>query len=59
MLETVTRTLAARGHSVTLYELERQGIRKALDELGVSQTDLGFKGCTLIYRRHIEDMPLA
>jgi len=59
MLETVTRALAARGHDASLYELERRGIRKVLDELGLSQADLGLKGCTLIYRRRIEDMPLA
>ncbi|MFI5341579.1 MAG: hypothetical protein ACHQ7N_17290 [Candidatus Methylomirabilales bacterium] len=59
MLETVTRALAARGHDVSLYELERRGIRKTLDESGLSQADLGLKGCSLIYRRRIEDMPLA
>ncbi len=59
MLETVSRALAMRGHDVSLYELERGGIRKGLDELGLSQADLGLTGCTLIYRRRIEDMPLA
>lgn len=59
MLETVTRALAARRHDVSLYELERRGIRKVLDELGLSQADLGLTGCSLIYRRHVEDMPLA
>jgi len=59
MLETVTRALAARGHAVSASELERRGIRRVLDELGLSQADLGLKGCTLIYRRRVEDMPLA
>jgi hypothetical protein len=59
MLETVTRALLARGRRVSLYELERRGIRAALDELGVSRADLGLQGCTLIYRRRVEDMPLA
>ena len=59
MLETVTRALLARGHRVSLYELERRGIQKGLDELGLSRADLGLQGCTLIYRRRVEDMPLA
>lgn len=59
MLETVTRALLARGHRVSLYELERGGIRKRLDELGLHPADLGLQGCTLIYRRRVEDMPLA
>ncbi len=59
MLETVTRALAARGHTVSLYELERRGIQKVLSELGLSLSDLRLKGCTLIYRRRLEDMPLA
>ena len=58
MLETATRLLLARGHGVSLYELERAGIRKGLEELGLSQAVLGFQGCTLIYRRRAEDMPL-
>jgi len=59
MLETVTRALAGRGHAVSLPELERRGIRKILDELAITLSDLGLKGCTLIYRRRVEDMPLA
>lgn len=59
MLETVTRALAARGHSIALYELERRGIHKVLSELHLTLADLDLKGCTLIYRRRVEDMPLA
>lgn len=59
MLETVTRALTARGHSTALYELERRGIPKVLSELDLTLADLGLKGCTLIYRRRVEDMPLA
>ncbi len=59
MLETVTRELAARGQAISLYELERRGIQKVLTELGLSLSDLNLKGCTLIYRRRVEDMPLA
>ncbi len=59
MLETVTRALTGRAHTISLYDLERRGIQKVLGELGLSLSDLGLKGCTLIYRRRVEDMPLA
>ncbi len=59
MLETVARPLAARGHSIALYELERRGIQKVLSELSLTLAGLGLTGCTLIYRRRVEDMPLA
>jgi ferredoxin/flavodoxin---NADP+ reductase len=59
MLETVARALGARGTNVGLYELEHQGIQKVLVELGLTLDDLGLKGCTLVYRRRTEDMPIA
>jgi NADPH-dependent glutamate synthase beta subunit-like oxidoreductase len=59
MLETVARALTARGHGVPLYELERRGIQKVLGDLGLRLSDIGLTGCTLVYRRRVEDMPLA
>ncbi len=59
MLETVVRALAARGHEVGLYELELGGIHKGLERLGLTLADLGLRGCTLVYRRRTEDMPVA
>jgi len=59
MLETVARALAARGHGIGLYELERRGIKKVLEELGLTLSDLELRGCSLAYRRRVEDMPLA
>ncbi len=59
MLETVTRALVDRGEGVDLYDLERQGIASALSERGLTLADLGLRGCTLVYRRQIEDMPVA
>ena len=59
MLEEVTRALRARGHGIDLYELERRGIQKVLAGLGLRLVDLGLRGCTLIYRRRVEDVPLA
>jgi NADPH-dependent glutamate synthase beta subunit-like oxidoreductase len=59
MLETVARALGARGNGIGLYELERRGIKKVLEELGLTLAGLGLRGCTLSYRRRVEDMPLA
>jgi hypothetical protein len=59
MLETVARALTARGHVVDLYDMERRGISAALTERGLTLADLGLRGCTLTYRRGVEDMPVA
>ena len=59
MLETAVRALAARGIQADLYEMERKGVKKVLGERGLSLEALGLRGCTLIYRRRIEDMPVA
>lgn len=58
MLETTCRTLADRGIKADLFELEKKGIPKILDRLGVAWQELGLKGCTLYYRREAKDMPL-
>lgn len=58
-LEVVGRALRAKGLRGELLELERKGIKQSLQELGLTMADLGVKGCTLYYRRRIEDMPLA
>ena len=42
-----------------MLELENKGIKRALDALGLTMADLGVKGCILLYRRRVEDMPLA
>jgi ferredoxin--NADP+ reductase len=59
MLETVNRALEAQGHKVDLYEMERRGIAAILQELGLTMGDLGLRGCTLVCRRPVEDLPLA
>jgi NADPH-dependent glutamate synthase beta subunit-like oxidoreductase len=58
-LELALRGLRARGIEVDLVELETQGIPETLEEHGLRWEDLGFAGCTLIYRRREEDMPLV
>jgi NADPH-dependent glutamate synthase beta subunit-like oxidoreductase len=57
MMETVQKALAEKGHHFHMFDLER-GIAKVLDSLGLRLADLGLKGCTLVYRRRVKDMPL-
>ena len=59
MLETVVRALANRGDEEDLYDLERRGIGAVLAERRLTLADLGLRGCMLIYRRGVEDMPVA
>ena len=58
-LEAVGRALKARGLPGEMLELEHKGIKRSLDALRLTMADLGVKGCTLYYRRRVEDMPLA
>ncbi len=59
MLETTQRALAEKGFHEDILTLEREGIPKVLERLNLSFEDLGIKGCTLYYRRRIQDMPLS
>jgi len=59
MLENVSRALEKHGKKVSLSELERYGCNKVLGDLGLTLADLGLQGCTLYYRRRIEDMPFT
>ena len=59
MLGTAKEALAARGHNVDTEELEKSGIPKMCEALGLRYEDLGLKGATLVYRRRADDMPLA
>ncbi len=58
MLETTRAVLRERGIEVSLLELETGGIPKLLAKHGLAFEQLGLAGCTLFYRRRIEDMPL-
>ncbi len=58
MLENVKRVLAERGIEASVHELEVKGIPKILAGHGLSYDELGLEGCTLFYRRRVEDMPL-
>jgi ferredoxin--NADP+ reductase len=59
MLETTRAQLRERGIDVDMVELEVKGIPRTLEKHGLRFEDLGLAGCTLFYRRRIEDMPLA
>ena len=59
MLETARAALQKRGIALPLIELEVKGIPKMLATHGLSFSDLGLEGCTLFYRRRVEDMPLV
>ena len=59
MLETTVRTLKKKmGIDADLVAMEKKGIPKILESLGVKWEDLGLAGCTLFYRRRDCDMPL-
>jgi ferredoxin--NADP+ reductase len=57
MMENVQATLAQRGIQTHMFDLER-GIGKVLETHGLALADLGLRGCTLVYRRRVKDMPL-
>ncbi|NOX37964.1 MAG: FAD-dependent oxidoreductase [Calditrichaeota bacterium] len=59
MLETTIEALARKGHEVDLFTLEKEGIPRVLERLGVRWEELGLKGATLYYRRRNIDMPIA
>jgi len=59
MIETVRLKMLEKGHHVDVLSLEKKGIPTMLSELGMTFEDLGIKGCTLYYRRRLEDMPLS
>jgi NADPH-dependent glutamate synthase beta subunit-like oxidoreductase len=59
MLETTRAALAKRGIDSTVLDLEVGGIPKFLKTHALTWEELGIKGCTLFYRRRLEDMPLV
>ena len=59
MLETTRAKLRERGIDEPLLALELKGIPKVLERHGLRFEDLGLAGCTLFYRRRLEDMPLV
>lgn len=58
-LETYERALRAKGVETDMHELEKKGIPAICKNHDIDPKDLGVKGCLLIYRRRMQDMPLA
>jgi ferredoxin/flavodoxin---NADP+ reductase len=59
MLECTRMKLRERGIEESVLELEVKGIPKLLERHGLRFEDLGLRGCTIFYRRRIEDMPVV
>lgn len=59
MLETTRQALRRMNLPAPLVELEHKGIPAYLHEHGLAWADLGLQGCTVMYRRREEDMPLV
>ena len=59
MLEITRAKLLERGIEVDVITLEVKGIPKILETHGLVFEDLGLAGCTIFYRRRIEDMPVV
>lgn len=57
-LENYERAFKARGIQTSMHELEK-GIPFACKNHGIDPQSLGVAGCLLIYRRRVQDMPLA
>lgn len=59
MLEMTRAKLRERGIEESVLDLEVKGIPKILERHSIRFEELGLKGCTLFYRRRIEDMPVV
>lgn len=58
-LKLTRQALADRNIKVGITELEVKGIPKTLAKHDIAWEDLGLAGCTIYYRRRLEDMPLV
>jgi len=59
MIETFKAALDKIGHEMDTITIERLGLKKAAESIGVSLDDLNLKNCKIYYRRRIIDMPLS
>ena len=58
-LELYQRALRERGIEISTVELEHKGIGPTLAAHGIGRDELGIEGCTIYYRRRVQDMPIA
>ena len=59
MLWTVGEKLRERGIDEDMVEMELKGIPRTLAKHDLKFEDLGLAGCTIFYRRRVEDMPVT
>ncbi len=59
MLENAAAKLREKGIACDPVEMEHEGLAGFLKEHGQTLESLGLKGCTLLYRRSIGEMPVA
>ncbi len=59
MLETTRAKLRERGIEESVLDLEVKGIPKILERHSIRFEELGLRGCTIFYRRRVEDMPVV
>lgn len=58
MIECTRAALKERGVEVSVHDVELKGVEQICQMHDVDFASLGLKGCTLFYRRAVEDMPL-
>ncbi|MGQ0612905.1 MAG: NAD(P)-binding protein [Planctomycetaceae bacterium] len=58
-IELYGRALKARGIEVSMLDLEKKGIPAMCEARGLAPSALDVKNCLLVYRRRMQDMPLA
>jgi ferredoxin--NADP+ reductase len=59
MLETAAAKLRERGVACDPVEMEHETLAGFLKARGVGFDELGLRGCTLLYRRSVGEMPVA
>lgn len=59
MIEIAQKALKQqKGIDVDLFTFEKKGVAKILEDNQTSIKELGINGCTLFYRKRVQDMPL-
>ncbi|RMH65768.1 MAG: hypothetical protein D6677_01685 [Calditrichaeota bacterium] len=59
MMENFLKKVRSMGLEMDIFTLERLGLPKAAEKLGISLSQLDIQPCTIYYRRRLVDMPLS
>lgn len=59
MIESFKKAINKLGKELDSNTIEQLGLPKAAEHIGIRLKDLNLKGCSIIYRRRIVDMPLS